>query len=237
MTNPAKLSANAAASKRAAVLSRIERACQAAGRDPAGVTLLAVGKRHPAAALATLYAQGQRHFGENYVQEARGKQAELPDDVVWHMIGPLQSNKSREVAEHFDWLHTLDSAKLARRLSQQRPPERGPLNVCIQVNLDDEASKSGVDAAGAHALAALVRELPGLRLRGLMAIPAPSQEPALQYERCAAVAALQAALAADCDTLSLGMSADLEAAIRAGSTLVRVGTDLFGPRPDSAGAA
>ncbi|MGB1558751.1 MAG: YggS family pyridoxal phosphate-dependent enzyme [Oceanococcaceae bacterium] len=227
----ATLSINAAASKREAVLQRIRQACLASQRDPEEVRLLAVSKTQPAAALQTLYDSGQRDFGENYLQEALEKMPQLPADVCWHFIGPLQSNKTRPIAEHFDWVHSLASLKHAERLAAQRPPERSPLNVCIQVNLEAEASKSGLDARGAASLAATIRQLPQLRLRGLMSIPSPSDDPQQQARQFAAVAQLAAELGPDCAELSLGMSADLEQAIAAGSRWVRIGTALFGPRP------
>ena len=209
----------------AQLLQRID-----AARTTAAVHLLAVAKHQPAAAVRALYALGQRDFGENYVQEAQAKQQELADldGLVWHFIGPLQRNKTAAVAEHFSWVHSLDRLILAQRLSAQRPPAQAPLQVCLQVNISDEDSKSGCAPADVAALAAAVRELPNLRLRGLMAIPAPDDQGAFQR-----LAELQAQLNAQgyaLDTLSMGMSADLEAAIAAGATWVRVGTALFGPR-------
>ncbi len=209
----------------AQLLQRID-----AARTTAAVHLLAVAKHQPAAAVRALYALGQRDFGENYLQEAQAKQQELADldGLVWHFIGPLQRNKTAAVAEHFSWVHSLDRLILAQRLSAQRPPAQAPLQVCLQVNISDEDSKSGCAPADVAALAAAVRELPNLRLRGLMAIPAPDDQGAFQR-----LAELQAQLNAQgyaLDTLSMGMSADLEAAIAAGATWVRVGTALFGPR-------
>lgn len=211
-------------------MQRIRQACLASQRDPEEVRLLAVSKTQPAAALQALYDSGQRDFGENYLQEALEKMPQLPADVCWHFIGPLQSNKTRPIAEHFDWVHSLASLKHAERLAAQRPPGRSPLNICIQVNLEAEASKSGLDARGAASLAAAIRQLPQLRLRGLMSIPSPSDDPQLQARQFAAVAQLAAELGPDCAELSLGMSADLEQAIAAGSRWARIGTALFGPR-------
>ena len=218
------------------VTERIVTACGAFERDPATVTLLAVSKTKPAGDLRAAYQAGQRHFGENYLQEALDKQAELADlDIVWHFIGPLQSNKSRDVAEHFQWMHTVDRLKIARRLSEQRPPHLPPLNICLQVNIDNEESKSGVAPEALPELARKVAELPNLRLRGLMAIPAPrgpaqdQREPFLQM--AVLLADLQAQLPGQSlDTLSMGMSGDMEAAIASGATIVRIGTDIFGAR-------
>ena len=178
-----------------------------------------------------MYAEGQRAFGENYVQEALDKMPLLPTDIEWHFIGPIQSNKTRAIAEHFAWAHSVGSAKVARRLSEQRPSQMPPLQVCIQVNLENEETKQGVNAAEAGHLAALIRALPGLTLRGLMTIPPPCNEPAEQQAMFERVAELARQIGPDCHTLSMGMSGDLEAAIAAGATIVRVGTDLFGPRP------
>ncbi len=201
-----------------------------AARTTTAVHLLAVSKHQPADAVRALYTLGQRDFGENYVQEAQAKQQELADlkGLVWHFIGPLQRNKTAAVAEHFSWVHSLDRLILAQRLSAQRPPSKPPLQVCLQVNISDEDSKSGCASAQLVELAAAVRELPGLRLRGLMAIPAPDDLGAFQR-----LAELQMQLNEQgygLDTLSMGMSADLEEAIAAGATWVRVGTALFGPR-------
>ena len=196
--------------------------------------LLAVSKTKPAAAVRALAALGQRRFGENYVQEALAKQRELADLALeWHLIGPLQSNKCREVAEHFDWLQSLDRPKLIAPLARWRPAARGPLNVLIQVNIDDEASKSGCAPAQLPALAAAVAAEPRLRLRGLMAIPAPHADLALRRAAFARMYALYRGLQADyagVDTLSLGMSEDFELAVAEGATLVRIGSALFGAR-------
>lgn len=214
-------------------------ACADAGRAAADVQLLAVSKTFDADAVREAAAAGQTAFGENYIQEAVAKiQALQGLGLVWHCIGPVQSNKSRLVAEHFDWVHTVDRLKLAERLSAQRPAHLPPLNLCIQVNIDGGATKSGVAPADVVALAQAVVSLPGLRLRGLMTIPdiAPDFEAQCAVHTGAKAifdavkAGLSAGHAADFDTLSMGMSADLEAAIRCGSTLVRVGTAIFGGR-------
>ena len=218
------------------VRSRIVTACVAADRDPAGVQLLAVSKTFPADAVREALAAGQTDFGENYVQEGVAKIEALADlraQLVWHCIGPLQSNKTRVVAEHFDWVHSIDRLKIAERLSQQRPDGLPPLQVCLQVNVDGGANKSGVSAHEALALAQAVASLPRLRLRGLMAIPEPAADFDAQralFLRAAAVFEEIRAAGIELDTLSLGMSADLEAAVAAGSTLVRVGTAIFGQR-------
>ncbi|WP_449370219.1 YggS family pyridoxal phosphate-dependent enzyme [Thiomonas sp.] len=221
----------------AAVRRRIAQAAAACGRDPRSVTLLAVSKTFPAEDIARAAALGQIDFGENYVQEAVDKIAALRADwpaLQWHFIGPLQSNKTREVAARFDWVHGIDRLKLAQRLSDQRPADLPPLQVCIQVNVDEETSKSGVPAQDASALAAAVAALPRLRLRGLMCIPAPRRGLAAQREPFARLRRLRDAIAAEhglrLDTLSMGMSADLEAAILEGATIVRVGTAIFGAR-------
>jgi len=217
------------------VHQRIARACQAAGREPGEVTLLAVSKTFDAAAVREAYACGQRAFGENYIQEAVEKIAQLGAlPLQWHCIGPIQSNKTRLVAAHFDWVHTVDRLKTAERLSQQRPADLPPLQVCIQVNVDGGAAKSGVLPADALALAQQVAALPRLRLRGIMSIPEPAPDFAAAcalFERVRAVFDALNAAGLALDTLSLGMSADLEAAIHAGSTLVRLGSAIFGRRP------
>lgn len=212
-----------------AVKSRIAAAGRAAGRVPGAVALLAVSKTHAPALIRQAHAAGQRAFGENYVQEALDKMAQLADlPLEWHLVGPLQSNKTRAVAERFDWVHTVDREKVARRLSEQRPAGMAPLNVLIQVNVSGEASKSGVAPAEVAALAAAIAAMRNLRLRGLMAIP----EPGAPQSRFAEIGALFQGLRGELglDTLSLGMSDDMEAAIAAGSTLVRVGTAIFGAR-------
>ncbi|WOX07184.1 YggS family pyridoxal phosphate-dependent enzyme [Microbulbifer pacificus] len=218
------------------VTERIVTACRFCNRPADAVTLLAVSKTRPAADLRAAYTAGQRHFGENYLQEALDKQAELTDlDIVWHFIGPLQSNKTRDVAAHFHWLHTVDRLKVARRLSEQRPADLPPLNICLQVNIDAEESKSGIAPEELPALAAAVAGLPNLRLRGLMAIPAPrgaSEDQRIPFRQLAVLLeTLKAQLPEQpLDTLSMGMSADMEAAIFSGATIVRIGTDIFGAR-------
>ncbi len=224
-----------------AVRGRIERAALAAGRDPADVTLLAVSKTFGAAQVREALAGGQRAFGESYVQEAIGKIALLAGSgIEWHFIGPLQSNKTRPVAEQFDWVHSVASLKIAQRLSQQRPAERAPLSVCLQVNVSGEATKSGVSEAEVLPLAQAVVALPRLRLRGLMCIPAPASDAAAQRAPFARLRELQQRLRAAglvLDTLSMGMSDDVEAAIAEGSTCVRVGSAIFGSRTTSAAEA
>jgi hypothetical protein len=198
------------------------------------VALLAVSKTQPAAVIAALAAAGQRQFGENYLQEALEKIEALRQlDLEWHFIGPLQSNKTRGIAENFAWVHSLDRLKLAQRLSEQRPDTLPALNICLQVNISDEASKRGLNAAELADVAHAVAELPRLRLRGLMAIPAPSTDFVAQRGSFTHLRELQATLIAtgvELDTLSMGMSDDLEAAIAEGATIVRVGTAIFGPR-------
>jgi len=213
------------------VSSRIQAATAAAGRSENSVQLLAVSKTKPAQALREAYAAGLRDFGENYLQEALGKQLELADlPLIWHFIGPIQSNKTRAIAEHFDWVHSVDRLKIAQRLSEQRPAELPPLNICIQVNVSGEASKSGCTPADLPALAEAISTLPRLKLRGLMAIPEPTEDRAEQDAAFAAVQRLQASLNLPLDTLSMGMSHDLESAIAQGATWVRIGTALFGAR-------
>lgn len=218
----------------AAVLARIQDAERRYGRPPGSVKLVAVSKTQPAARIAELAAAGQRDFGESYPQEALPKIAALQGLALrWHFIGPIQANKTRGLAEHFDWVHSVDRLKIARRLSEQRPAGLPPLDLCLQVNISREAGKQGLAAADLYPVAAAVAALPRLRLRGLMAIPAPSDDFAAQRAPFEAVRRLQSELIArglPLDALSLGMSADLEAAIAAGATLVRVGTALFGPR-------
>lgn len=220
------------------VRQRIERAAHDAGRPPADVFLLAVSKTHPAALLRAAHGAGQRAFGESYLQEALQKIAQLADlDLEWHFIGPIQSNKTKDIARHFDWVHGVDREKVARRLSEQRPADAAPLNVCIQVNTSGEASKSGVAPVRVEALAHTVAALPGLRLRGLMTIPAPQPDYEAQRRPFRQVRLIRDRLVQtglELDTLSMGMSADLEAAIAEGATLVRVGTAIFGARPPKA---
>ena len=214
-------------------------ACTAAGRDPASVRLLAVSKTFPAQVVREAHAAGQRAFGENYVQEGAAKIEALAElrgvagGIEWHCIGPLQSNKTRPVAEQFDWVHSIDRLKIAQRLAEQRPVHLAPLQVCLQVNVDGGANKSGVAPDQALELARAVAALPRLRLRGLMAIPEPAPDFIAQralFMRAAAVFDQIREAGIALDTLSLGMSADLEAAISAGSTMVRVGTAIFGER-------
>ncbi|WP_223529885.1 YggS family pyridoxal phosphate-dependent enzyme [Pseudomonas sp. BF-B-26] len=215
----------------AQVSSRIHAAAVAAKRDADSVQLLAVSKTKPAEALREAYAAGLRDFGENYLQEALSKQLELADlPLIWHFIGPIQSNKTRAIAEHFAWVHSVDRLKIAQRLSEQRPAELPPLNICIQVNVSGEASKSGCTPADLPALANAISELPRIKLRGLMAIPEPTEDRAAQDAAFAAVQSLQASLNLPLDTLSMGMSHDLESAIAQGATWVRIGTALFGAR-------
>lgn len=218
------------------VKKRIVQACVTAGRDPAGVRLLAVSKTFGPEAVREAHAAGQTAFGENYVQEGLDKIQALADlraTLEWHCIGPLQSNKTRPVAEQFDWVHSIDRLKIAERLSAQRPAHLPALNVCLQVNVDGGANKSGVPPQEAMELARAVAALPQLRLRGLMAIPEPAPDFAAQRDlflRAQAVFESIRAAGIALDTLSLGMSADLEAAISAGSTMVRIGTAIFGGR-------
>ena len=217
-----------------AVLQRIARAARTARRDPAEVTLLAVSKTHPAARVREAFEAGQRAFGENYVQEALEKMDQLPG-LEWHLVGPLQSNKTRMAAERFQWVHTVDREKIARRLSEQRPASAPPLNVLVQVNVSGEKSKSGVLPGEAEFLVKTTSALPRLRLRGLMAIP----EPGAARGRFHAVNALYQELKAEFafDTLSMGMSDDLELAIAEGATMVRIGTAIFGRRQKQKSAA
>ena len=215
----------------AKVRARIREAAQASGRDPQTVQLLAVSKSKPADALREACACGQRDFGENYLQEALAKQAELADlDLVWHFIGPIQSNKTKPLAEHFAWVHSVDRLKIAERLSDQRPAHLAPLNICLQVNVSGESSKSGCSPDQLPALAAAVAALPRLRLRGLMAIPEPTPDMAAQRAAFARLRQLKDSLPLPLDTLSMGMSDDLEAAIAEGASWVRIGSALFGAR-------
>ncbi len=241
----------------AEVRSRIERAAAEAGRQPDAVTLVAVSKTFPAEALRAAATCGQRHFGENYVQEAlpkmAGVQAMLAADIesaashhtagaaspqagsllrplVWHFIGPIQSNKTREIAGHFDWVHGIEREKVARRLSEQRPAGMPPLNACIQVNVSGEASKSGVAPDEAAALAGTVASLPGLKLRGLMAIPEPGGDARSRFRLMRELLEDLNTRGLALDTLSMGMSGDFEIAIAEGATLIRVGSAIFGKR-------
>ncbi len=230
------------ASKVQELRQRIQGACVAAGRPADSVTLMCVSKRHPPDAVREAHAAGETRFGENYVQEGLDKIAALADlraQLEWHLIGPLQSNKTRLVAESFDWVHSVDRLKIAERLSEQRPAHLPPLQVCLQVNISGEDSKSGLAPAEVPAVAAAVATLPRLRLRGLMAIPAPADGIDAQRAPHRALRALlqqlQDPLRADhpglvLDTLSMGMSDDLDAAVAEGATIVRIGTAIFGAR-------
>ncbi len=214
---------------------RIRAAAQASERDSATIGLLAVSKTKPASAVRQAFAAGLREFAENYLQEALEKQRELADlPLTWHFIGPIQSNKTKPIAEHFSWVHSVDRLKIAQRLSEQRPANLPALNICLQVNVSDEASKAGCSAADLTALAAAVAQLPRVKLRGLMAIPAATSDPQQQNAAFARLRTLQEQLNTQLnlklDTLSMGMSDDLEAAINQGSTWVRIGSALFGAR-------
>jgi pyridoxal phosphate enzyme (YggS family) len=217
-----------------AVRSRIARAAQAAHRHPGDIALVAVSKTFPAGHIAEAFAAGQKAFGENHVQEAVEKTTVLAALALeWHFIGPIQSNKTRLIAECFQWVHSVDREKIAQRLNAARPDGAPPLNVCIQVNVSGEAAKSGVTAGEEAKLADAIARLPRLKLRGLMAIPEPTTDVTLQRRRFALLRELKDRLAARghaLDTLSMGMSDDLEAAIMEGATMVRVGTAIFGPR-------
>ena len=222
----------------AQVREGIAEAARRVGRAPESVNLLAVSKTFGPEAVIEAADAGQREFGENYVQEALDKiaavKARRPDlDLIWHFIGPLQSNKTRPVAEQVDWVHSVDRLKIAQRLSDQRPDSLPPLNICLQVNVSGETSKSGVTPEELPALASAVTSLPRLRLRGLMAIPEPEDDPVLQRRPFALLRDLQQQLSTDgifTDTLSMGMSADMAAAIAEGATIVRIGTAIFGQR-------
>jgi PLP dependent protein len=227
------------------VHARIEAACAAAHRPASAVTLLCVSKTHPAQAVRDAFAAGERSFGENYVQEGVDKIATLADlrsHIAWHLIGPLQSNKTRVVAEHFDWVHSVDRLKIAQRLSEQRPPHLPPLQICLQVNISGEESKSGLMPSELLDVATAVSQLPRLQLRGLMSIPEPADTEAAQRAPHQALRELfnelnqrgvvnQPGFALD--TLSMGMTADMNAAILEGATVVRVGTAIFGARAAS----
>lgn len=228
------------------ITQNVADACVTALRSPKSVVLLAVSKNHPISSVLAAYNAGARHFGENYVQEGTTKIEALDErlpinQAIWHFIGPLQSNKSRAVAEYFDWVHSVDRLKIAQRLNEQRPASRAPLNICLQVNIDDEVSKSGCSPEEAPSLALAMAALPNLHLRGLMAIPKAVDHTAPYAEQCAPFIALnrlfsqiQALLppaqATHFDTLSMGMSDDYQQAISSGSTIVRIGTAIFGAR-------
>ena len=216
------------------IQQQIIEAAHDCGRDPDSIMLLAVSKRKPASDIRLVWESGQKDFGENYLQEAQQKIGELADlDISWHFIGAIQSNKTREIAESFDWAHCIDRVKIAKRLSDQRPAEMAPLNVCIQVNVDHESSKAGIDLSELPGLASAIHQLPGICLRGLMTIPAPRES---HVEQRVAFSLLATALISlqqrgiDCDTLSMGMTQDLKAAIEEGSTILRIGTAIFGER-------
>ena len=220
------------------VQHRIATSAQAAGRDPTSIRLLAVSKTFDAQAVLTAAQAGQRAFGENYVQEAFDKISstrELNPDLQleWHFIGPIQSNKTRQIAEHFDWVHSVDRLKIAQRLSEQRPVDMPPLQICLQVNVSGEATKSGLEPDALLELARVVNTLPNIRLRGLMAIPEPTEDVEQQRAAFAKLRLMQNDLQAvgiQTDTLSMGMSADMDAAIAEGATIVRIGTAIFGGR-------
>ena len=224
------------AEKLQAVTAQIVAAARNAGRDPSEIALLAVSKTISPDVLLEAHAAGQRAFGENYLQEALDKMAALKErapGIEWHFIGPIQSNKTRPIAEHFQWVHSVDRLKIAQRLSEQRPAALPPLNICIQVNVSGETSKSGCSPQELPALAQAVAGLPGLRLRGLMAIPEPAASEAEQRRPLRQLRELAEQLRAQglaIDTLSMGMSADLAAAIAEGATMVRIGTAIFGER-------
>ena len=215
------------------VRARVQAALRGAGRGTDEILVLAVSKRQPVAAIEAAFLAGQTHFGENYVQEARAKIAALASlPIVWHFIGQLQANKSREVAERFQWVHTLDRTRIARRLNDQRPYGAPPLDVCIQVNQAGETGKGGVDPEGVGNLARQIGQFPRLRLRGLMTIPPADADPSGYFVELRRLRdRLHKTLEIPMDTLSMGMSADLESAVSAGSTIVRIGTAIFGPRP------
>lgn len=223
---------NQSQQSRQTVLNQIEHACQQVQRDPATVQLLAVSKTHPASSLRDMYAAGQRCFGENYLQEALEKIEELKDlEIEWHFIGHVQRNKTKHLAEKFDWVHGVDRLIIAERLSGQRLESQTPLNICLQVNIDGQDSKDGCQPEQVAELVQHISQLPHIRLRGLMVIPAPDNHAAFaQAKALFDQVKSQHAQPQDWDTLSMGMSADLEAAIAAGSTMVRVGTALFGAR-------
>jgi len=225
---------NSIRSRLEAVTKRISEAEQRFGRTPGAVGLIAVSKTRPAANIRAALACGQQRFGESYLQEALTKIEQLAGlGVEWHFLGPIQSNKTKPIAQHFHWVHSVDRPAIARRLSEQRPPELAPLNVCLQVNISAEPSKSGVPPGHVLELASVVVELPRLQLRGLMAIPAAGGDFGRQRIPFRALRDLQQQLVAEgfaLDTLSMGMSNDMEAAIAEGATLVRIGTDVFGLR-------
>jgi PLP dependent protein len=219
-----------------AVKSRVAAACARTGRNPRDIVLVAVSKTFTADDIRIAYAAGQRDFGENQVREALDKIERLTDlAITWHFIGPIQSNKTRAIAEHFAWVHSVDRLKIAERLAAQRPHGLPPLHICIQVNVSGELTKSGIAPDDAPALARAIAPLPRLWLRGLMTIPEPTSDVCLQRQRFDSLRALKDEIALSgpvLDTLSMGMSNDLEAAIEAGATIIRVGTAIFGPRQE-----
>lgn len=218
-----------------AIITNIHQAELAAGRAPGSVQLVAVSKTQPAQAIREAWLAGQHAFGENYLQEAQGKMEQLADlPLEWHFIGPIQSNKTRPIAEHFDWVHGVDRLKIAQRLNEARSPEQPRLNICIEVNVSGEASKEGIPPKDAFSLAMAAMALPNLRLRGLMAIPAGTTDLALQHRQFRILHALFDELRSQglpLDTLSMGMSGDFTSAIAEGATIVRIGSAIFGPRP------
>jgi pyridoxal phosphate enzyme (YggS family) len=219
------------------ICARVASACEKTGRNPSDIAILAVSKKHPVERIRALHQLGQASFGENYVQEALAKMERVKlTDIEWHFIGPLQSNKTRVVAEHFQWVQSVDRIKILRRLSGQRPLSYPDLNICIQVNIDREPQKAGVMPELVKEIARAAMALPRLRLRGLMTIPQAASalhDPSGSYARMEALFHDLIEDGMELDTLSMGMSGDLEAAIMHGSTMVRIGTDLFGPRPDN----
>ena len=225
----------------ARVRDRVQSALLEARREPGETTILAVSKQQSAGAIEALFQAGQSDFGENYVQEAMEKISSLEElEIDWHFIGHVQSNKTRDIAERFQWVHTIDRMKIARRLNDQRPHYSAPLNVCIQVNQAGETQKGGVKPAAVAELARGIMELPRLRLRGLMTMPPATEDPVESAPFFAGLREQKETLAAEgipLDTLSMGMSSDLEIAIREGATIVRVGTAIFGPRPPRIGKA
>ena len=229
------MSVNLVADNLSQVLARIRAAAERAGRPAGEVALIAVSKKQPAEAIRAAHAAGQRAFGESYLQEALDKMAELTDlDIEWHFIGRIQSNKTRQIATHFDWVHGLADAGHARRLSEQRPADRPPLDVCLQVDLSGEPTKAGIPPDEAAALLELCAGLPGIRVRGLMTLPAPVEDESSQRRPFRALRELRDRLATaerPLECLSMGMSDDLEAAILEGATHVRIGTAIFGARP------
>jgi len=225
---------NTIADRIAAVRQEISRAASQANRDPADITLLAVSKTKPASDIEAAFSAGLRHFGENYLQEALAKMQALQHlSATWHYIGRIQSNKTRQIAENFSWVHTLDNLKHARRISEQRPGGLTPMNVCIQVNISEEASKGGILAEQVSDLAFEISKLPNLKLRGLMTIPAITHQTDLQRQAFKQLAGLLTQLndqGLSLDTLSMGMSGDMAIAIQEGATILRIGTAIFGPR-------